>query len=316
MTEAQARRDAGDSLRVGSHRLSVREQIREVVEYRELLVGMIRRELKVKYKNSTLGFLWSLLNPALQLGVYYIVFQHFLGAGVPNFAVFLLCGLLIWNLVGGSMAIATSSVTGAGPLVNKVYFPRTILPLAAVGAQIVHFFLQGIVLILVLLASRSGVAWAYAPALVPAFIAAVLLAAGLSILLSAVNVYARDTQHLLELALLAWFWLTPIVYPADLILRQLEARPSLPDWLYLLNPVTPIVMTFQRVLHNQTTIESEAPLREGGVGAEIVITRILPDYGVAFYLATTTAVIAVSALLIVAALRLFSRLEGSFAEEI
>lgn len=303
-------------MRVVSHRLSVREQIREVVDYRELLVGMVRRELKVKYKNSALGFLWSLLNPALQLGVYYVVFQLFLGTGVPSFAVFLLCGLLVWNLVGGSMAAATGSVSGAGSLVNKVYFPRVILPLAAVGAQIVHFFLQTIVLVIVLIVTQSGVAWSFAPALIPAFLAAVVLAAALSVLLSAVNVYARDTEHLLELALLAWFWLTPIVYPADFVLNQLEARPSIPNFLHLINPVTPIVMTFQRVFHNQITVESEVTLREAGAGSEIVFTRILPDYSLLFYIGVTSGVLLLSGFLFVVALRVFSRLEGSFAEEL
>lgn len=306
----------GPEPRLVSQRLSVPDQIREVVRYRELLIGMVRRELKVKYKNSTLGFLWSLLNPALQLAVFYVVFQLFLGAGVPNFAVFLLSGLLAWNLVSGSMAAATGSITGAGSLVNKVYFPRVILPLAAVGSAIVHFFLQGIVLVVILAATRSSLAWEYTPLLIPAFCAAVALATAASIALSAVNVYARDTQHLLDLALLAWFWLTPIVYPADFMLRQFETRPNVPDWMFLLNPMAPIVMIFQRVLHNEIEVETEAPLREAGAGAEIIVTRVLPDYGFVFYLSVSVGILLIGLGLIVLALRRFSRLEGNFAEEV
>lgn len=94
MTAVDPRRNADGDERVVTGRLGVIGQIREVLKYRELLLGLIRKELKVKYKDSTLGFLWSLLNPALSLGVFYIVFQIFLSAGIPAFAIFLLCGLL------------------------------------------------------------------------------------------------------------------------------------------------------------------------------------------------------------------------------
>lgn len=313
MTTVDPRR-SGDGERLVSARLGVVDQIREVVRYRELLLGLVRKELKVKYKDSTLGFLWSLLNPALSLAVFYVVFQVFLGAGIPAFAIFLLCGLLVWNLFSASLAGATGSVTAAGGLVNKVYFPRVILPLAAVGAAVVHFFLQGIVLVAALLITRYDVEVAWLPLLVLAFAATVCLGTGFAILLSAVNVYARDTQHILELSLLAWFWLTPIVYPVDLVVSQTEAR-SVPDWLYLINPLTPLVMTFQRVLHNRVDFEQEVQLRENGP-LQITVTRILPDESFLWYVGANSVVIGLGLALTGVALHVFSRLEGNFAEEL
>lgn len=314
MTAVDPRPNADGDERVVTGRLGVIGQIREVLKYRELLLGLIRKELKVKYKDSTLGFLWSLLNPALSLGVFYIVFQIFLSAGIPAFAIFLLCGLLVWNLFSSSLAGATGSVTSAGGLVNKVYFPRVILPLASVGAAVVHFFLQGIVLVGALVVTRYDVEVSWLPLLVLAFVATVALATGFAIMLSAVNVYARDTQHILELSLLAWFWLTPIVYPVDLIASQTEAR-SVPDWLYLLNPIVPLVMAFQRVLHNRVDFEQEVRLREAGP-IEITVTRILPDESFLWYVGANLAVVGVGVALIGAALHVFSRLEGNFAEEL
>ncbi len=289
-------------------------QVLAVWSYRELLVGLVRRELKVKYRDSTLGFLWSLLNPALSLAVFYVVFQIILGAGIPDFAIFLLCGLLVWNLFSGSLAAATGSISGAGGLVNKVWFPRLILPLAAVGAAMVHFFLQGVVLVTALAITRYDIALTWLPLLALAFVATVVLSAALAIVLSAVNVYARDTQHFLELGLLAWFWMTPIVYPVSLQANQLAVRPNLPDWLHLLNPVTPLVLAFQRVLHNQT-IETERQLRAEG-GVDVIISGILPDNPFLWYAGTCAVVLVVSLVACVGAVALFSRLEGNFAEEL
>jgi ABC-2 type transport system permease protein len=289
--------------RVISSRTSVRQRLTDIWQYRELLVGLVRKELKVKYKNSALGFFWSMLNPALYLVVFYVVFQLVLKNGIPYFAIYLLSGLLVWNLFSTSLAAATGAVVGNAAIVKKVSFPREILALAAVGASLVHFFLQGCVLLLALVGFR------YAPSptflvLVPvALLALLLLASALGVFLAAVNVYARDTQHLLELVLLAWFWMTPIVYQYRLVADRLEENA----WLYRLNPITPIVLTFQRAIYNRT----EPAMGDGNRLA------ILPaDAGVLWYLGQLLAVMGVAAVLLTLALKLFGRLEGNFAEEL
>ena len=218
--------------------MHIRERIARLWHYRELLVAMVRTELKVRYKNSALGFAWSLVNPLLYLVVFYIAFDLILGAGIPAFPLFLLSGLLVWNLFSAGLGAATGSVVGNAGLIKKVSFPREILPLASIGAALVHFFLQSAVLAAAFLVTRWNVAWAYIPLLPLALISLLLLTAGLGILLGSINVYLRDTQHFLELALLAWFWMTPIVYGFMTIGR----RGGWGEKVYMLNPVTPVVI--------------------------------------------------------------------------
>ena len=113
----------GDGWRVVSARVGLRQQIRDIWTYREFLVLSVKTQLRVKYKNSALGFLWSMLNPALYLVVFYIVFQLILENGIPSFPIFLLSGLLVWNLFSASIAGATGSIVGGGPIVKKVVLP-------------------------------------------------------------------------------------------------------------------------------------------------------------------------------------------------
>ena len=285
---------------VSSAPVGVLAHIREVWEYRELLTGLVRKELKVKYKNSSLGFLWSMLNPALYLVVFYLVFQVFLGSGIPRFPIYLLSGLLVWNFFGTSLGASTGSITANSSLVNKVFFPRTILPLAAVGAALVHFFLQAFVLLGALAVFRQPVPWSYLWLIIPALAVLLVFTASLGILLGAINVYARDTQHLLELVVLAWMWLTPIVYQFQLVAGQLAER-DLPRWLALLNPITPIILCFQRGIYG--TVEA------GGIA-------ILPDESQWWYLRNVAVVGLVSMVLLSVAVRVFDRLQGNFAEEL
>jgi ABC-2 type transport system permease protein len=247
-----------------------------------------------------------MLNPAMYLGVFYVVFQIVLGSGIPQFAIFLLCGLLAWNLFSISLGSATGSIVGNSSLVNKVYFPREILPLSTVGANLVHFFLQGMVLLLALVVARHGVDPEYVWLAVPALLVLVVLASALAIFLSCVNVYARDTQHLLELVLLAWFWMTPIVYQWGLPAQKLE-EAGWSSGLLLLNPITSIVLALQRALYGTTFFPADGP----SAGAPL-----LPDESPLWYFRNLAIVGFVAVILFGLALRLFGKLEGNFAEEL
>jgi ABC-2 type transport system permease protein len=277
---------------------------REVWRYRELLGNLVRKELKVKYKNSALGFVWSLLNPALYLVVFYVVFQVVLKAGIPNFAIFLLAGLLPWNLFATSLGASCQSIVGNASLVGKVWFPREILPLAAVGAALVHFFLQASVLLAALVVFRYAPDPAYLPVALVALLVLIVLAAALGIALAAVNVPLRDTAHLLELALLGWFWVTPIVYQYQALGDRLG------QWA-LLNPMTPIVLSFQRAIYGEREVEVVGSSRLG-----TTTQGILPDESVLWYFRNVAVLGVVSVLLLLGALWLFGRLEGDFAEEL
>lgn len=269
--------------------------------YRELLAGLVRKELKVKYKDSVLGFAWSLLNPMMYLVVFYVVFQLVLKSGIPSFAIYLLSGLLVWTLFANALAAGTGAVVDNAAIVKKVAFPREILVLAAVGANLVHFFLQITVLIGAMLVTGYAPGWSYLPLLPVALLVLLVFTSGLAILLSAINVYLRDTKHLLELTLTAWFWMTPIVYQYRLMSDQLAEKAP----LLRLNPMTSIVLVFQRALYNQV---------EPRVGTGTL--PILPDAPVSWHLMNLLLVGGASVLLFVIAMRVFSRAEGNFAEEI
>lgn len=288
--------------RVISSRRGTWDRLVEIVRYRELLFGMVRKDLKVKYKNSFLGFMWSMVNPALYLVVFWLVFTKFLGNAVPEFPLFFLSGLLIWNLYSGGLAGATGSVVGNAGIVKKVYFPREILPLSAVGAALVHYFLQTVVLIGAFVVFRHQADWMNLWALIPALLAIVLLTTAIGLFLSAINVYLRDVQHLLELVLLAWFWMTPVVYAYMMVAK----RSAWYITLWKLNPVIPTVITYQRVLYNRLSYKDAA----GNV------VQILPDNSILWYARNCGIVILVSLVLGYFALRVFDKAEGNFAEEL
>ena len=268
-------------------------RVRDIFRYRELLVNLVRKDLKVRYKSSVLGFLWSLLNPAMLLLVYYFVFSVLLGSGIPRFPIYLLSGLLVWNLFNVGVISATGSVVGASGIVNKVWFPREVLPLSAIGAALVHFFLQGIVMIATLLVFQHPVEWSYLPLLPVALLALLLFASALGILMSALNVYLRDMQHHIEIALLPGFFCSPIVYSYDLIAAKLGRFSS----LYLLNPVTPVVLVFQRAIY----------------GGYSDIVHRFPYW---WYARNIAFVMVGSLLLLAFSLSVFRRLEGNFTEEL
>ncbi|HEV8572088.1 MAG TPA: ABC transporter permease [Actinomycetota bacterium] len=280
-------------------RLRVGRRLRELFHHREVLVNLIRKETKVKYKSSVLGVAWSMLNPVLYLAVFYVVFTFFLRSGISNFVVYLLAGIVPWTLFATGLQGATGSVVANGPLVTKVAFPREILPLSAIGAAVVNFGYQSLVLVAALLVFTYPF---LGPALVLVPLALVVLllfltAVGLST--SAFNVRYRDTHHLVDLALLAWFWVTPIVYQGPKVVAENLGARALQ--LYLLNPLANVVLAFQRALY-------------GGSSAEALSE--LPDPGIAWYAGRLGALGAVSILLLYVTWRAFYRMSGDFAEEL
>ena len=278
-------------------RRSIVGHLREIVQFRELLVSLTRKELTVRYKHSRLGFLWSMVQPLFLLLVYTAVFT-ILGAGVPRFAIWLLCGLLIWTFASTAMLTATISITGNASLVGKVKFPRSVLPLASVGSALVHFVLQSVAFALVLIVAQQSVDWAYMWLLPIALLVAGLVVSGLALLLAPLNVMARDTMHLLDLLVLGWFWATPILYQYELVVPFLDRR-GLPGELLLINPFTSIVITFQRAIYGTAEIEG---------------TPLLPDQGPLWYLGALAVTGAVALVVLAVALRLFDRAEATMAE--
>ncbi len=299
-------RSTRDKLHVVAAKVGTGRRLTLLWEYRPLLMSLVRKELSVKYKNSVLGFMWSMLNPALTLVIYYFVFQKVMKNGVPQFAIYLLCGLVVWNFFSTALMGATASVVGNAGIVKKVAFPREVLPLSAVGSSFVFLLLQGLVLIIALVIAGDVPAFSFLPVLLFSIVVLVVLSSAISIFLSAVNVYYRDTQHLLEILLMAWFWATPVVYPYQLIAAPLARHHLL--WLYFINPMTSIVVTFQRTLYTLVSPPESSPTH--------TIINILPNESVGWYAGELTIVLVVAVTLFFLALRVFGRMEGNFAEEL
>jgi len=274
-----------------------------------LLLGLTRKELQVKYKNSVVGIGWSMLNPAFVLVVYFFVFQVVLGNGLPGFAIYLMSGLLVWNLFAAAVPSATGSIVGNSSIVKKVSFPREILALAAVGANLLFFCYQLIVLALFLVIFRYVPTWRYVPLLVVALVTLLVFTSAVGVFFAAVNVKYRDTQHFLDIVLQAWFWATPIVYPYEQIAGKLGRHA----WLYRLNPITPIVLTFQRTIYSRTDpYSTHGPIVNGHRN----VIHVLPHNGIWWYGSQLLVLLGISVVLFLGALVVFGRLEGNFAEEL
>ncbi len=265
----------------------------------ELLRNLIRKDLKVKYKGSTLGFAWSLANPMLLLVVYTFVFQIVLKSGIPRFGIYLMSGLLIWNAFSGSVSSACGAVVANANLVKKVRFPLAVLPLSAVGFAAVHFLLQLLVLFLVILILGYNLIGPELLLLVPAGAVAITFTIALSLLVSALNVRYRDTSHLLDVALLAWFWLNPMVYAFGLIQNRLHEW----TWVYLLNPMAVVVITFQRAIYDPGGGSTSSP-------------PIQADLGYEFYLEHLAVAGAISIALLWVGFHVFRTMQADFAEDL
>ncbi len=268
----------------------------------ELLAQLVRKDLKVKYQGSTLGFLWSLANPLLLFAVYSFVFQVVFKSGIPNFGVYLMSGLLIWTAFQGSVQGASGSVTGNAGLVRKVPFPLPVLPLSAVGFAGVHFVLQSAVLIIVMLAIGFPFVGLSLFLLIPALVVAVVFATALGMIVASLNVRYRDTEHLVEVAMIAWFWLNPVVYGAGLIRDRVHEW----FWVYMINPMAPVIGASQRAIYGTSHYVD-------GTGQTKLL---LEDPGIVFYLKWLAVALAVSLVLFAIGRKLFARLSGDFAEEL
>jgi len=292
-------------------------RLKELWHYREILVNLTRKEIKVKYTSSILGTAWSMLNPVMYLVVFTFVFEVVLQSGIPNFPIYLLSGLLAWNVFSGSLTLSARSVVENANLVKKVYFPREILPLSSVGATTFDFLLQGVVLIAFMLIERYFGYLGWGLLLLPLSMFALLLfTTALSLWVGALNVKYRDTQHLLNLALLTWFWLTPIVYPMGFVEKKfLHTRFGETGLLvYLIvNPMATIIAGFQRALYgvvfpySPALHEAKAPTNRAHILLNVSIGELTALLGIVCVLST---------LLILVFWRSFFRQAGDFAEEL
>ncbi len=287
-------------MRVVSAKVSLRNRFVEIWQARELVIFLVRKELKVRYKNSVLGFLWSFLNPALVLLVYYVVFKYFLANHISLFAIYLFAGLLAWNLFNNSLLSSAGVLVAQAGIVKKVSFPREILALAQVGTAICYFFFQACIMVAFLIGFHVVPDWKFLPIMLLALLCDIVFSAALAVFLSAVTVYLRDVQHLIEVALVALFFSAPIVYMFTTVGTKLHKHGIL--WLYFLNPLVTIVLAFQKFIYG-TVAPRDNPIP-------------IATYGEHWYLASLSIILAVSVVMFLLAMLVFGRVEGNFAEEL
>ncbi len=224
----------------------------ELVRFRELIWHLVLRDLKVRYKNSFLGFLWSLLNPLAMMAVFTVVFTLMMPNNtIPKFPIFVLCALLPWNFFRESVMGSVQSIVGNANLIKKVYFPREVLPLALTLSNMVNFVLALIVLFAMLFVFRVPLTrWALLLPVV--MLTQLLFTLGLSFILSTANVFYRDTGMIMDVVMLAWFFVTPIFYPIDILPQHrivLGVGLNIHRLTYILNPMASLISTYRVILY-------------------------------------------------------------------
>lgn len=267
--------------------------VRDVWAHRELLGMLVRRELKARYKDSTLGFLWSLLRPLALLVVYYVAIGKFLGGqrSTPDFAIFIYTGLTAWNLFAEIVSVGTNSIIQNAGLVKKVYLPREVFPLSVVGSALFNFLIQLAILIVATFA--VGDPPTGSRLLFGLLSLAVILVWGtaLAFLLSAANVYLRDVAYLIEIVLMFMFWAVPVVYAWKQVAPHVTGTVQT---LYLSNPMALAVLGFQRAFW----VRGDGQPAPAHIGGDLLIILVIGTVFLWF------------------AQRVFARLQSNFAQEL
>lgn len=253
---------------------------REVYRYREMLKNLVRKDLRTRYKGSVLGFFWTFLNPLLQLVVYTIVFSTVMRIGVDKFYIFLFVGLVPWTFFSSSILAGANSIVANSNLIKKIYFPKIIIPIAVVNTNFVNMIFTLIIVFISLIFSGIGIDFKiiYLP-----FVLAIeyVLVLSITVLIASLTVYLRDLEHIFSILLMAWFYLTPIVYPLEMIPEKFLIYFKTNPMFYIINSIRDILF-----YHNTPDIEN------------LVLICLL------------------SIGLLVISIFLFIRLEKGFAEEI
>lgn len=207
--------------------------ISDLWNYRNLTIKLAMSDFKLRYKNSVLGFLWSLIEPLLMLTVLYIVFSYFMRINVEHYQIFLLVGIISWNMLSRGTTMSLNSILGKPSLVNKVYFPREILVISSCITALFMTLLEFVVfgIFMIIFAITPTITAIYFPIIL--FIE-FLLILGLSFGLASLNVYYRDIQYIWVVIMQAGFFASPIIYPISII-------PEKYLWLIKLNPMTLII---------------------------------------------------------------------------
>lgn len=222
-----------------------------------LLSNLLLKDFRVRYRNMSLGFGWSVASPLVMMGVLTFIFTKIFPSGTPNFPAFVLCGLVPFNFFSISWVTGTTSLIENANLIKRTRFPREIIPISTVLANCLHFAIQMMLLLILVLWSgfHPTWTWVYLP-IVAAF--EIVFVCGLALIFSALDVYIRDMRYIVESANVLLFWMVPIFYPFRII-------PEKYIEFYRFNPVAAVVMAFRNILLEGTAPADSLMLRLAGV---------------------------------------------------
>ncbi|RJQ27229.1 MAG: ABC transporter permease [Peptococcaceae bacterium] len=215
------------------------QRLLEIYQYREMLINLVAKELRARYKGSFFGFMWTFFNPLFMLIIYTVVFSYFMRIQVENYSMFLFVALLPWNFFQTSLTMGVSSIVSNSSLVKKIYFPREILPLSVTLSNLVNYALSLVILLPALLFFKIelsfNILW-FPVVLLFQF----LFVYGMALIVSALNVYFRDLEHITGIVMMAWFFLTPVLYPLKMVPEKVLG-------LIYLNPMAPFVESYRNI---------------------------------------------------------------------
>lgn len=263
------------------------KELAELFRFRELLMRLVVRDIKVRYKNSFLGFLWSLLNPLLQVAAITFAFRKILSIDIPNYSAYLLCAFLPWTFFQMSVLDASMSIIMQSPLVKKSYFPREILPISIVLSNLVHFLLALVVFFFYLLlrGTEIQITWLLFPVLV---IIQLFFNTGIALFVSAMNVFYEDVKYMVTVLLNLLMFLMPVMYMVENSSITKGISEPYRSWIvqfYNINPLSFLLTAFRKILlppfHSKTI--TDIPLNYWYVALSAVISFLIFVAGYAFF---------------------------------
>jgi lipopolysaccharide transport system permease protein len=256
-------------------------KLAELWAYRDLMRNMVMRDLRARYKNSILGYFWSLINPLLTMLIFWLVFSVLLRNNIPMFPVFLIVALLPWSFAVTSVSSGMRSILDNSHLVSKVYFPREILPITVVLANLVNYILALPMMFLVMAGvqlvqlNQLNFSWTFAflPVLV---IIQIIFLIGLTLLLSTVAVFFRDTIHIIDILLQLWMFLTPVFYTLETVTQGNVLAATAVRWL---NPMASLIDFYRDILYGQATGPTPGIPALDGVFRTLITSLVLLAIG-------------------------------------
>lgn len=239
------------------------KHLKEIYDYRQMIFSLVRKELRGRYKGSVLGFLWTFINPLFQLIIYSFVFSVIARNGIDKFYLYLFVALIPWLFFSGSITGGSVSIIQQKDMVKKIYFPREVMPISYVVSGFVNMLFCFIVIFAVVLISGNGIRLVPLLYLPIVMIVEFVMALGMAMLASALTVYFRDLEYILGIITMAWMYLTPIMYPLEMVPERLR-------FIFNLNPMTPVVVAYRDILYYKQ-IPQVGTLAQGFVLGIIVL---------------------------------------------